>query len=193
MAWPKGVKPRKSKLNSATTYFTSSYGNARRLPSRIFSAKHTTDLREQPLKCSATQKSAMSISRGKSGAERPSTPTNAADEMMLGLRRAAHEPDAGAFHRSPQMPCGWRRRADLTGCQMRAHSTTCRKRPGSPLPRGPSEEEFESQAGSPAGPPNAMRFALPRPAHGEPEGGALHNVCEAAGGLRRLGPPREER
>jgi hypothetical protein len=66
----------------------------------------------------------------------------------------------------------------------------CAKRPG-PVSTGSDEGETRSQAWTPPWPRMAVRLALWRPTHGEPEARALHHVPEADGGIRARGPAKE--
>jgi hypothetical protein len=120
----------------------------------------------QPL---STVQDACSGSDSRTGIPVRRTPARAADALRLGLRWLAHQPrDARTLYKMPE-PAGSR----TSGEQL-----------------GPPRGKLESQAWTPAGPANALRLALRRPGHGEPNARALHHMPEAAGGLRRRGPTR---
>jgi len=101
--------------------------------------------------------------------------TGRVDEVRLGLRRLAHQPrDAGTLYEVPE--------------------TAGRRTPSEPL-RPTQEMELETQARAPAGAANAVRLALRRPTHGQPDAGAFHELRAAAVGSNsaRGVPPRGQK
>jgi len=91
------------------------------------------------------------------------TPASAVDAMRLGLRRLAHwAGDARALYEMPEA----------------AGSLT----PDEPL--GRSTQKLESQARPPAGAAHALRLALRRQTHSEPDANTFHQLLQAALGLK---------
>jgi hypothetical protein len=81
---------------------------------------------------------------------------------------------------------GWppRNRRYVRPIRLRAHFTICPKRAGSLRPRGPTMAELASQAWTPARAANAVRLALRRQTHSEPDENTFHQMLQAAVGLK---------